>query len=200
MALPSLGHGVMVLAIILETERLLFRHHKPEDIEPYCAMQVDPEVRRYVGGHPRTREEAEERFHRVCRESASPSRLQLWATVYKPDGCYCGYCGIYPHFLQSGDTIPGEGVIAFYLARTYWSRGLATEAGRAFIRFGFEDLGLHRISACVQVGNDASMRVMTKLGLLPIGDEQTGSRSFRNFEITRPHWPDSRRSDMHRPE
>ena len=39
--------------IVLETERLLFRDHEPGDLELYCAMEADPEVRRYVGGAPR---------------------------------------------------------------------------------------------------------------------------------------------------
>ena len=38
----------------LESERLLFREHKPGDLDAYCAMEADPEVRRYVGGAPRT--------------------------------------------------------------------------------------------------------------------------------------------------
>ena len=43
--------------------------------------------------------------------------------------------------------IPGEGTLAFYLARAYWGRGLATEAGRAFVRHGFDGLRLGRIVA-----------------------------------------------------
>jgi RimJ/RimL family protein N-acetyltransferase len=34
--------------IVLETERLLFRDHQPEDLDPYCAIEADPEVRRYI--------------------------------------------------------------------------------------------------------------------------------------------------------
>lgn len=41
--------------IVLETERLLFRDHGPEDLERFCAMEADPEVRRFVNGRPRTR-------------------------------------------------------------------------------------------------------------------------------------------------
>jgi len=48
--------------ITLTTERLLFRQHNMADLDAFCAMELDPEVRRYVGGKPRTREEAERRF------------------------------------------------------------------------------------------------------------------------------------------
>ena len=170
--------------ILLETERLLFRNHEPRDLEPYCAMEADPEVRRYVGGKPRPRERAEERFHDVFLRS-TPDRMALWATVYKPEGVYIGYCGIYPHFGEQGP-VPGEGVLGFYLARPYWGRGLATEAGEAFIRFGWSELGLQRILAGVEIGNEASVRVLEKLGLRRVRTDHGRQRSFHAYELERP--------------
>lgn len=73
--------------IVLETERLLFRDHELGDLEPYCAMEADPEVRRYVGGAPRSHEAAEERFRSVFLRPVA-DRMALWATVYKPEGAY----------------------------------------------------------------------------------------------------------------
>lgn len=169
---------------VLETERLLFRAHQPQDLEPYCAMEADPDVRRYVGGKPRTRQAAEERFQRVFLPPPQ-NRMALWATVYKSEGVYIGYCGIYPHF-EDQEAIPGEGVLAFYLARPYWGRGLATEAGRAFLRFGWSELGLKRIVAGVQVGNAASVRVLEKLGLQRVGVEHGPQRSFYAYALERP--------------
>ena len=168
------------MMIVLETERLLFRAHEPQDLEPYCAMEADPEVRRYVGGKPRPREVAEEKFYRVFLPS-SPKRLRLWATVYKPEGVYIGYCGIYPHFGEHGP-IPGEGTLAFYLARPYWGRGLATEAGRAFLQFGWNELGLKRIVAGAHPENHASVHVLEKLGMKRIW---TADGSC-DFELERP--------------
>src|SRR5437868_2300537 len=155
--------------IVLETARLLFRDHEPADLEAYCEMEADPEVRRYVGGKPRTRETAERRFREVFLRPRS-GRLALWATVFKQEGRYIGYCGIYPH-VEAGRAIPGEGVLAFYLARPYWGRGLATEAGRAFVEFGFGELRLSRIVAGVDARNAASIRVIEKLGFVRFGTE-----------------------------
>jgi RimJ/RimL family protein N-acetyltransferase len=175
------------MAVILETERLLFRDHEPEDLEPFCVMEADPDVRRFVGGAPRSRERAEAKFRQVYLQPV-PDRMALRATVYKPEGVYIGYCGIYPHFDDKGSGIPGEGVLAFYLARPYWGRGLATEAGQAFLRFGFEQLGLSRIVATVQIGNDASVRVLEKLSLSRVGTQIGGMRSFYFYEITQQVW------------
>jgi len=167
--------------VVLETERLLFRDHEPSDLEAYCEMEADPEVRRYVGGAPRPREEAERRFRKGL-DRPEDKRLWMWATVYKPEGRYIGRCGVYPHFGPAGP-VAGEGSLAFYLSRAYWGRGLATEAGRAFVDFGFKELGLSRIVTAVQVGNDASVRVLEKLGFSLVSTEKGEFRSFFHFEL-----------------
>lgn len=168
--------------IILESDRLLFRPHEPGDREAYCSMEQDPDVRRYVGGAPRTREAAEARFQGALEPLAH--RLRLWATVLKADGCYIGRCGVYPH-IEDGKTIPGEGVLAFYLARAWWGQGLATEAGSAFVRFGFGELGLHKIVTTVDARNAASLRVLEKLGF-SLARIEPGPRTFHHFVLPRP--------------
>ena len=170
--------------IVLESERLLFRDHELSDLDAYCAMEADPEVRRYVGGAPRTREAAEERFRKGLHRPES-DRMRMWATVYKPEGLYVGRCGVYPNFTPSGP-VEGEGALGFYLARAYWGRGLATEAGRAFVNFGFNELGLSRIVTAVQVGNHASVRVLEKLGFALVRTEPGELRSFYHFELLSP--------------
>ena len=169
---------------VLESERLLFRDHEIADLDAYCEMEADPEFRRYVGGAPRPRDAAEERFRKGSHRDPA-DRLRMWATVYKPEGRYIGRCGVYPHFTPSGP-VPREGSLAFYLARAYWGRGLATEAGRAFVSFGFEELHLSRIVTAVEVGNDASVRVLQKLGFALVRTEKGDARSFYHFELLSP--------------
>src|SRR5262245_17628108 len=95
--------------IILETERLLFRHHEEADLEAYCEMEADPQFRRLCGGPVHPREEVERRF----REGwLVPKPMGLLATVYKPEGRYIGRCGLYPHRRPDNVIIPGEGVLA----------------------------------------------------------------------------------------
>jgi len=167
--------------IVLETQRLLFRDHGVDDLEAFCAMEADPEVRRFVGGSPRSRDAAEHKFRTVYLKPIQ-NRLGLWATVFKPERRYIGYCGIYPHFGARGP-IPSEGTLAFYLARSHWQRGLATEAGLAFVEFGFGELGLSRIVASVQVGNAASLRVLKKLKFEFLRLESGRTRSFEHFAL-----------------
>jgi ribosomal-protein-alanine N-acetyltransferase len=168
---------------ILSSDRLLFRQHIPEDLDAYCTMEMDADVRRHVGGQPRSKEDAERRF----KETLPPvtDRLSMWATVLKEDGQYIGRCGIYPHFNNDGSTVPGEGTLAFYIARPCWNQGYATEAGKVFIEFGFKELGLKRIVAHVQAGNEASVHVLLKLGF-ELESTETGNRTFYHFQLRNP--------------
>jgi RimJ/RimL family protein N-acetyltransferase len=110
-------------------------------------------------------------------------RLAMWATVLKSENRYVGRCGLYPH-LNGGVRVADEGVLAFYLAREFWGRGLASEAGRAFVAFGFDELKLTRIVTAVEVGNAASVRVLEKLGFA-LAYLEEGPRSFYHFELLR---------------
>ena len=82
--------------------------------------------------------------------------------------------------------VPGEATLAFYLARPYWNRGLATEAGRAFVRHGFQTLGLSRIVAGMNALNLASVRVIEKLGFTRIGSGEGGGNRWHEYELRNP--------------
>ncbi|MDN5289339.1 MAG: putative ribosomal N-acetyltransferase YdaF [Mucilaginibacter sp.] len=167
--------------IMLTTERLLFRQHTMADMDAFCAMEQDPEVRRYVGGKPRTREEAE---HRFINDPLQPidDRMAVWATILKSENRYIGRSGVYPHYKPDGEIIKNEGALSFYIAHEYWGNGFATEAGRAFIQFAFNQLKLKRIVAVVEVGNDASVHIIKKLGFTLV-ETECGPRSFYHFVL-----------------
>jgi len=169
---------------ILESERLLFRSHRPSDLDAFCAIEADGEVRRYIGGAPRTREAAERKFRDVHLKGAG-RKLALQAVIYKADSRYIGYCGLYPNFRPDGSAIDGEASLGFTFAREFWGRGLATEAGRAFVRFGFDELHLARIVATAEIDNAASLRVLEKLGFVRVGSDY-GTRSFHRLELLNP--------------
>lgn len=169
--------------IVLETARMLFRPHETADLEAFCVMEQDAEVRRYVGGAPRTREAAEARFHSLLQVPAD-DRLRMWATVLKPNGAYIGRCGLYPH-CEGEHVLDGEAVLGFYLARPFWGQGLATEAGAAFVAWGFDVLGLRRLVTAVEDGNAGSLRVVRKLGFALLWTE-VGPRTFHHFGLGNP--------------
>jgi len=171
--------------IILETERLIFRQHTMADLDAYCAMEADPDFRRYVGGRPRTREEAERRFMEGAIKPAA-NLLSMWATILRTARQYIGRCGIYPHFKPGGGVFEGEAALGLYIATEYSGRGFATEAGRAFVKLGFDELKLNRIVTAIDTRNDASVHVIKKLGFELESTEIGELRSFYHFTLQNP--------------
>jgi RimJ/RimL family protein N-acetyltransferase len=163
----------------METERMILRAHTLEDLLPYCAMESDPAVRQFVGGSPRPFDEAKKRF--LAGLPSAEGQLSLRALVLKSEGVYIGRAGLYPQH-GSGGHVHGEASISFFLARGYWGRGLATEAGAALVRHGFDNLGLIRIVTTIDARNAASRRVLETLGFKQYGTEP-GIRQFDMFEL-----------------
>lgn len=71
--------------------------------------------------------------------------------------------GLAGMFLSNDRFNIGEFYYKFY--PKYWGKGYATEAAKEIIRFGFQDLKLHRIEAGVATENKASIKVLEKAGM-----------------------------------
>lgn len=90
--------------------------------------------------------------------------------------------------------------VGYWIGRSYWGRGYATEAVRLACRFGFRSMGLHRIDASVVEGNAGSMRVLEKAGFRPEGIRRLAARLGRSwahervFGLLRGEWERDRSS------
>lgn len=145
----------------LETERLILREFEAGDWPAILAYQSDPRYLRYYAWTERTPEAVQEFVQMFLdRQQERPRTKFQLAVTLKPDRQLIGNCGIR---LQVAGAREGE--IGFELAPEHWGQGYATEAARAVAQFGFEELGLHRISSWCIADNAASARVLEKLGM-----------------------------------
>jgi len=153
--------------IFQETPRLLFRSHQAGDEEEFIRMHTDPEVRRYVGGQPWSVEKARDRFRN--QYLGKPSRAYgLWATVLREEQKYIGCCGL--RAVSQAKTKTAH--LAYYFARPYWGRGLASEGAKAFIDIAFKNLRLRQLLADVDEGNAVSRHILEKFGFELVGREE----------------------------
>jgi ribosomal-protein-alanine N-acetyltransferase len=156
------------MTIILQTERLALRTWSPDDAEEGFRIWGDKDVMRYVGtGRPNA--SAEETRAWLARMAAHHEQhgFGFWAVVEKATGWLIGNCGM---GYQRDGGLPIE--FGYTLARSHWSRGLATEAGCACLRYAFEELRLPELFASVDSRNVASIRVLEKLGFVYQGEKQ----------------------------
>lgn len=148
---------------VLTTERLLLRTWRADDLEPFAALNADPEVVEFLGGAvvPRAESDAIAAYADGLWEK---ERLGLLAVERRSDGAFLGFCGL--HRLL--DWYPDDVEIAWRLAREHWGHGYATEAARAWLDHGFGTLGLDRVISTTDRDppNVRSIAVMRRLGMV----------------------------------
>jgi RimJ/RimL family protein N-acetyltransferase len=168
----------------LETDRLLLRPPEDSDIDAWTAMLTDPEVARYLG--PPFASRADVAAHiRTMQERHRSDGFGLLAVVRKDDGVVIGRSGFLVWDTRTWSTATlreagrhAEVEIGWTLARDAWGFGYATEAGAACRDHGFGRLGLSRIAAVIQHGNDRSIAVAHRLGM----SHERDIRTAKGFE------------------
>lgn len=85
----------------------------------------------------------------------------LWALELRASGQFLGFTGLEPVSFQACFTPATE--VGWRLARSAWGHGYATEAARAALAFGFEQVGLQEVVALTSISNSRSRAVMTRL-------------------------------------
>ncbi|MBC2876931.1 MULTISPECIES: GNAT family N-acetyltransferase [Streptomyces] len=151
------------MTITLRTPRLTLRRWREDDLEPMAAINGDPDVMRWIrDGSVQDRAQTAASIAAWEREWEEHG-IGLFAAELREERRLAGFIGLsVPHYLP--EILPAV-EIGWRLGRPFWGRGLATEGARAVLDFALRDRGLARIVSVHAVGNDASERVMRKLGM-----------------------------------
>jgi RimJ/RimL family protein N-acetyltransferase len=164
---------------VLTTERLRLRPRTIADLEACAAMDLDPQVHRFIfGDDPPDPMEHRQRL-RARIASGWPAEGGVWVVEWRHAPGFLGWCGLFP--LE--DSVPIE--IGYRYVRGAWGQGIATEAGRAVLDHGFRALGFDPIVAVTHPANVASQRVLEKIGLQPRGAAFHYGQSVSFFELER---------------
>jgi RimJ/RimL family protein N-acetyltransferase len=173
----------------LRTERLVLRAWRGKDLPLYAALNAHPQVAEMLGG-PLSRADSDD-IALWANELWGAGRIGLVAVERAADGAFLGMCGL--HRLRDR---PRDTEIAWRLDPAYWGNGYATEAGRAWLAYGFRTLGLDRIISVTDPPNLRSLAVMRRLGLTFLENDriQDGGTWFDAVvhAITRADWTAAR--------
>ncbi len=147
----------------ITTERLVLRRWREEDVVPFAAINSDPAVMRWIADGSVRDEELTRANIAAWERHWREEGFGLFAVELRDTGELAGFTGLaVPHFMP--EVMPAVEV-GWRLGQAFWGRGLATEAARAALRFGFHERGLAEVVSIIQVGNHASERVVHKLGM-----------------------------------
>lgn len=166
----------------LETERLLLRPFREEDLDAYAEMCADPEVMRYLlVGRTFSREESWEHMATILGHWQLRG-YGLWAVEHRSKRTLVGRIG----FLNP-EGWPGF-ELAWTLARPYWGKGYATEGARAAMAHGFLKLHQEEIISLIHPENKRSIRLAERLGERLTGSVKCRGKEVLRYRIARTEW------------
>lgn len=142
----------------IETEHLILRTFTHDDFTAVHSYASAPENTIYMVWGPNTAEQTQAFIDMaISKAEETPCTNFQFAAVSKDANALIGACNL----ALSGD----EAEIGWILHRDYWKQGYGTEMGNAMLKFGFDELCLHRILAHCDAENIGSFRVMEKIGM-----------------------------------
>ena len=151
----------MQIPFELRTPRLLLRRWRPEDREPFVALNSDPRVMEHFPGSYLP--EGTDRMIARIEAHFNERGFGMWAVEIIDVAPFAGFIGLSVPRFEAHFTPCVE--IGWRLAAEHWGNGYATEGARAALDFGFTHLGLEEIVSFTVPENQRSRRVMEKIGI-----------------------------------
>jgi len=147
----------------LETERLVLRGHRREDLPDYHALWSEPDVVRFIGGRPFTSEEVWMRLLRGVGHWRVMG-FGFWVLEEKASGRLVGEAGFGEFKRQIAPNLEGAAEAGWVLAPWAHGKGYATEAMRAALAWLDAEMKPERCACIIDPENAASIRVAEKCG------------------------------------
>ena len=166
----------------LQTERLILRSFREEDVDVMARLFSNPDFMRFSLGAFAERKQTVAFIEKVMDWDRAGLSSQF-AIVLGGEDAVIGYCGFFHHA-----EVPAEVEVGYRLHPDYWNRGLITEAARAVRDHAFADLKLPRLISLIHPENIPSRRVAEKNEMRV--ERQITFRGFPTlvYAITREQW------------
>jgi [ribosomal protein S5]-alanine N-acetyltransferase len=146
---------------VLQIDAFTMRPIQVSDLDVLAAIWADPEVTRFLPsqGVPISRENTEKALQSFVAHWQQ-REYGIWAIVENTSSFeMVGYCGL--RYLSELDEVE----VLYGLAKEYWGRGIATQAAKTSVFYGFNVANLDKVIAMAIPDNQASRRVIEKAGL-----------------------------------
>ena len=153
---------------IAETERLILREFSQQDAKNLYLLNSDPEVVRFTG------DVAFESVQEAAQFIETYSEYEFhgfgrWSLLDKVTGEYLGFCGL------RRDPTTREVDLGFRLLKSAWGKGFAYEAACEAIEIGAQQYGVRLFVANAMRDNQASIKLLERLGFVPMEAENGDS-------------------------
>lgn len=159
------------MKIFLESARLVLRQFTLADVDNLLALDSDRAVMRFInGGIPSDRQVIQKQLLKWLAYYEKYQNFGLWASIEKSSQEFIGWFHFYPatenaFAVELNLVTDDEIALGYRLCQSFWGKGYATEASQALVAKGFNEWGVQKVSSWALTVNQASIRVMEKVGL-----------------------------------
>ncbi len=152
------------MKIFAETERLILRELVAADEEGLFAVDSDPDVNTYLGNNPVKNIQQTKDIIQFIRNQYIENGIGRWAMIEKNTHNFIGWTGL-KLVKELTNNHNNYYDLGYRLNKNYWGKGFATEAAKASVDYGINQLNLKDIYAIADMNNIASKKVLEKVGL-----------------------------------
>ncbi len=169
----------------LDTERLVLRGYRREDFDDCAAMWGDPEVTRYIGGKPQSREEVWARYLRYLGQWVEWG-YGYWAARERASGRFVGDVGFANFQRDTQPAFHDAPEAGWVLAPWSHGKGFASEAVAEVLRWSDQVLAAPRSVCIIDRGNAPSVKVAKRAGFQQLDDVIYRGEPVHFFERMKP--------------
>ena len=149
--------------IYAETERFILREILPSDVDGLFELDADPEVHQYLGNKPVTSKEQIVAVINFIRQQYIDNGIGRWAIIDKSTNNFIGWTGLkYVKELTNNHVNYYD--LGYRILKKNWGKGIATATAIASLNFAFEKLNADAVYAMADCKNDASNKILKKIG------------------------------------
>lgn len=147
----------------IETERLILRELLLSDAEGMFELDSNPNVHLFLGNKPVTVIEQSVDIIKNIQQQYKEFGIGRWAVILKETGAFIGWSGI--KFITTEiNNNKNFYEIGYRFIEKHWGKGYATEAGKAFVDYAFNEMKVEALYAYADAGNESSRKILEKLG------------------------------------
>ncbi len=149
----------------LETDRLLLRPFEKSDAEALFDMDKNPEVHNYLWQKPLTDIQEVYDYIEMVQKQYRDHNIGRFSAIIKETGELIGWTGIkyVTGHVENGNTNFFD--YGYRLNQKFWNKGYATEASKAWLKHGFNEMKIDKINAYTHAKNGASNHILQKVGM-----------------------------------
>jgi RimJ/RimL family protein N-acetyltransferase len=149
----------------IETERLVLRGFRREDLDDFSATMADPEIVHHLAIEPLSREDALRRIFLAAGQWPIIG-MGMWAVELKAGGRMVGHLGFFDMERDMEPSLVGQPEMGWIFDRSVHGQGIALEACRAALEWAKREFGPVEIPAIISIDNQPSMKLAGKLGFV----------------------------------